>query len=348
MRIAIATVQVPFVRGGAEILAEGLRDALVAHGHEADVVTIPFQWNPVERVLDHMVMGRLMDLTHVHGRPIDRVVALKFPAYLAPHPQKVVWLVHQHRAAYDLWDAGRSELRDAPMGQAVRQSIMAADEAALGEAAEVFTISRQVSARLRRHNGLEAAHLYPPPPGAALFVAEAAEDYVFCPSRIGPAKRQALLLEALARCRRPVALAFAGEAEHPAHLAELTALARRLGVEGRVRFLGGIPEADKRRWYARARAVAFVPFLEDYGYVTAEAMLAARPVVTTTDAGGPLEWVEEGVTGLVAEPTAPAIAACLDRLWADPAAAAAMGRAGRERYLAAEVTWERVVRTLVP
>ena len=86
MRIVIATVQVPFVRGGAEVLAEGLREVLHAQGHEAEIVTMPFKWYPPERILDQVLICRLLDLTESCGTAVDRVIGLKFPAYLIPHP----------------------------------------------------------------------------------------------------------------------------------------------------------------------------------------------------------------------------------------------------------------------
>jgi len=50
MRVAIATVQVPFIRGGAEILAEGLLQALQAAGQSVDLITMPFRFAPVDEV----------------------------------------------------------------------------------------------------------------------------------------------------------------------------------------------------------------------------------------------------------------------------------------------------------
>ena len=128
MMVLIATTSVPFIRGGAEILAEGLRDAICAAGHKAEIVSIPFKAYPPSCVTDHMLACRLLDITETYRIPIDRVIGLKFPAYLIPHPNKVLWLLHQHRTAYDLWDhplAG--DLIQSPGGGAVREAIREAD-----------------------------------------------------------------------------------------------------------------------------------------------------------------------------------------------------------------------------
>jgi hypothetical protein len=113
VRILIATVQVPFVRGGAEVVAEGLRQAFIAEGHDAEIAAIPFKWHPPERIPEHMLACRLLDLSETSGSRIDRVIGLKFPAYLVNHPNKTFWLLHQHRPAYDLWDSDPSPV-DSP------------------------------------------------------------------------------------------------------------------------------------------------------------------------------------------------------------------------------------------
>jgi glycosyltransferase involved in cell wall biosynthesis len=91
--------------------------------------------------------------------------------------------------------------------------------------------------------------------------------------------------------------------------------------------------------------VVFPPFDEDYGYVTLEAFLARKPVVTTTDAGGPLEFVEDGVTGRVVEPTPDAIGAAIAALAAQRSHAQALGDAGYDR--ASRITWDGVVDRLM-
>ena len=118
-----------------------------------------------------------------------------------------------------------------------------------------------------------------------------------------------------------------------------------LGVEDRVELLGFVSADDLVDLYARCRAAYYAPLNEDYGYVTVEAFLSRKPVVTTTDAGGPLEFVTDGESGLVAEPTPESVADAIDRLWALPGSRLAeMGEAGRARVV--DITWERVVDAL--
>ena len=67
MKIAIVTVQVPFIKGGAEILVNMLKDELRKRGYDADIVTIPFKWYPSETIVDCMMIGRMLDLTEING-----------------------------------------------------------------------------------------------------------------------------------------------------------------------------------------------------------------------------------------------------------------------------------------
>ena len=113
MRVIVATVRTPFVFGGAEVLANELIQALLAAGHEAELVNLPFSNDKANRIPDQMLACKLTPLEMVSGTKVDRLIALKFPAYLIPHPNKVVWLMHQYRQAYDLWDQeGRPQGRD--------------------------------------------------------------------------------------------------------------------------------------------------------------------------------------------------------------------------------------------
>src|SRR5438477_1081155 len=156
MRVLIATIQVPFVRGGAEIHAEGLLQALRVEGHEAEIVAVPFKWYPPERILETMLACRLLDLTESAGTRVDRVIGLKFPAYLIPHPNKVLWILHQHRTAYELWDHPLGDLITWPDGVQVRDAVRQADRQLIPEAKAVFASSANVARRLKKFCDLEA------------------------------------------------------------------------------------------------------------------------------------------------------------------------------------------------
>ena len=66
--------------------------------------------------------------------------------------------------------------------------------------------------------------------------------------------------------------------------------------------------------YARCACVFYAPWDEDYGLVTLEAFHSGKPVVTTDDSGGVLEFVKDGETGLVTRPDPLAVAESLARL----------------------------------
>lgn len=94
MDICVCGAQVPFVTGGAELATERLVLALREHGHRAEMVRLPSVWDR-GRVFDAALAWRLVPID------ADLVIATNFPSYFVRHPRKVVWLFHQHRAAYD-------------------------------------------------------------------------------------------------------------------------------------------------------------------------------------------------------------------------------------------------------
>ncbi|SMD08825.1 Glycosyltransferase involved in cell wall bisynthesis [Fulvimarina manganoxydans] len=346
MRIALLNAQVPFVRGGAELLAEGLQRQLQMAGHEAEIVSVPHNWNPASKLLDTLLAGSLVDIDELGGLHIDLAIGLKFPAYLARHARKRFWVLHQHRQAYDMWEDGTSDLLTQPEGAMVKAAIEDADTRAF-EGRPVYTISANVSERMRRFIGIESTPIYHPPPLSDYLKPGADKGYVLVPSRIGPAKRQKLVLEALALTRTPVRLIFVGKPDVPRYEAELHAFVAEHGLSERVEWYQGLPVEELSELYAGAQAVAFVPIDEDYGYVTLEAMLAAKAVLTTFDSGGPLEFIRHEVEGLVVEPTAEALARELDRLYEDRSLRGRLGEAARERYFAMDIGWEPVLERLL-
>jgi glycosyltransferase involved in cell wall biosynthesis len=347
MRVLALTTQVPFVQGGAERLAEGLIRSIQQAGHEAELVSIPFKWYPAERILDQMLMCRLLDLTESCGTKIDRVIGLKFPTYLVPHPHKVMWVVHQHRTAYDLWDSPYGDLINLPNGSQVRQAIINADNQVCTECQEIYTIAGNVSKRLKHFNNVDSVPLYSPPASAEDFYCAASTDYLFFPSRLNPMKRQELVIQALVQTQTDVRVVFAGKSDEPRTKAALNRLVEEFSLHDRVTFLDMISESAKLKYYAEAVGVIYPPLDEDYGYVSLEAMLAAKPVITCQDSGGTLEFVVDQVTGFVTEPTPQALAAAMDTLWDNRRLAKTMGVAGRDRYASMNISWNNVVQQLL-
>ena len=163
MRIAVCRPQVPFAHGGAEIFTDTLAAELRARGHEADVVSVPFKWYPGTRVLTQAFLWRLLDLEETDGRPIDLVVATKFPSYLVRHREKRVWLVHQFRQAYELDRTDLGQFSESAEDRAIRRKVQELDRVALGEATRLFATSGNVAGRLERSTGLRAEVLPHPP-----------------------------------------------------------------------------------------------------------------------------------------------------------------------------------------
>lgn len=342
-RVVVCGAKVPFVHGGAEILVESLRDELRARGFEVDVVTIPFHWPTRTELLKSSLAWRLVNLTEAAGKRIDLVIATRFPSYLVKHPNKVVWLVHQLRQVYDLLGTRYSDFSEGqPRDAKVLEMIRAMDRRTLSEARAVYTISGNVADRLRRFNQLPAEVLYPPPKLDRAYHPGNFGDFVFSVGRLDQLKRFDLLIRAMKHTETPVRCRIAGTGPERENLMELI---ERLGLGHKVELLGWVEDRDVVEEYANCLGVYYAPYDEDYGYVTVEAFKAARPVVTTADAGGVLEFVEDGVNGFVCPPDSPReIAARFDALWRDRERARTLGLAGQRRVR--EITWDRVIERL--
>jgi glycosyltransferase involved in cell wall biosynthesis len=336
--ILVCAVQTPYIRGGAEILVEDLRDHLAARGFRVDVVSIPFRAYPPSEIARQALAWRLLDVTESWGQKVDLVIPTKFPSWLVSHPRKVPWLFHQHREAYDLLGSRFCAFSESEEDRRVVATIRAMDAAGLGECRARFAISRNVAGRLARFCGLEAETLYPPPRHMGRYRSHEYGDYIFYAGRLEPLKRVDLLISALARCHG-LRLKIAGAGPQEGDLREQVG---RAGLEDRVDFLGFVSDEDLLELYARCRAAVYAPHNEDYGYVTVEAFLSGRPIVTTSDAGGPLEFVTDGETGLVAAPDPDDLGAALSRLaGTGTARLREMGEEGRRRV--AHIGWDPVL-----
>jgi glycosyltransferase involved in cell wall biosynthesis len=340
VRIAVCRPQVPFARGGAEIFSDTLVEQLRLRGHEAEIVSVPFKWYPGARVLTQAFLWRLLDLTETDGRAIDLVVATKFPSYAVRHPEKRVWLVHQFRQAYELDRTELGQFGESAEDRAVRRQVQELDRVSLGEATRLFATSSNVAGRLERSTGL-VAEVLPHPPQELAYRDDGPGDFVLSVGRLDRAKRIDLLVEAAAQ-EPSLRVVVAGDGPDRGRLEQLVA---ERGLAGRVRLAGRVSSEELADLYATCSSTFYAPVDEDFGMGPYESFLSGKPVITATDAGGPLEVVHDGSTGRVVAPEAAAVAAAAVWLRDHPDEAAAFGRAGRA--IAAEVTWDRAIGRLL-
>jgi len=343
-RVLVLGAQVPFARGGAENLNDGLVQAIRRYVPEVavDLVQLPMKHYPEQRLITEMMTWRMIDVTEVNGDRVDLVIATKFPSYAVRHPNKVLWLVHQYRQAYDLAGTVYDQTQLTELEQAARKKLRALDRKFIGECVGRFAISETVSERLLHFNQLLSVPLWPPSLLQERLHAGPYSDTVICFGRLDPSKRVSLLLDAAkVAIEARVVIYGAGSEE-----AELRLQIERLGLGQRCRLAGHVPEEELIDALAQARAVFYGPYDEDYGYATIEAFLAEKPVITCTDSGEAARIVERTGGGWVVDPKPAAVAAALQEAYRqNDEQLAALGRAGAP--FARALSWEQVVAKLV-
>lgn len=384
MKIGIAApCPQPFVIGGAEKLWWSLATYInAATPHQADIIKLPVSEDDFWSLIDGYERFARLDLSAfdvvVSGKyPAWMIHHPRHVVYML-HPARGLyegyagraleqarpdldtqtrglldWLQAQTpaREKVDEAFARLAELRSnlhmqgaEPLewpGPVTRQVIHWLDAAALAPhaIAQYAAISHAIAARPSYF-----------PPGTRVAVAHPPSDLVLAPTphfryflsvgRLEPYKRVDLIVEAMRQVEGDVELWIAGSGPERNRLEALGA------GDSRIRFLGFVNDKALADLYRDALAVAFVPFQEDYGLVAVEAMMAGKPVLSTTDAGGPTELVRDGESGYIVPPTASAVAQAMQRLAADRTLAERLGARGRER--AEQVTWQKVLDAILP
>ncbi len=344
MDVAICSSFMPFVHGGGRFIVEWLEQTLAARGHRVERVYLPYVPGP-ETMFSQMTAYRMLDL----AESADRLIAIRPPAHVIRHPNKVVWFIHHFREYYDMWDSPDRPVPDDEAGRAVRDRLVEADTAGLAEARAVFTNSQVVAGRLARYNGVDGEVLYPPIFAPERFTCAGHDDEVVYVCRVEPHKQQHLFVQAMVHVASGVRLRLCGTGLNAPYLERLRALVRDHGLEDRVTLdLRWIGEDEKAEVFSRCLAAIYAPHDEDsYGYPSLEASHSSKAILTTTDSGGVLELVQDGVNGWVVEPEPRAIAQALDALYRDRARTIAMGSAARERLGALRIDWDHVVARLL-
>ena len=324
-------------------MARELVRALCEEGHQAGLVVTP--QNRFGRQATAYLAAWCTDVEMAHEeRKVDQVISLRFPGYAVQHPNHVLWLNHRMREYYDLWDQFSSHLSwKGKIKERTRRAIVhGVDKHLFERMRRRFVISGTVQTRLLRFGNIRSEVLYPPPPKRD-YRHDTYGDYLFAVSRLSPLKRFDLVLRALAE---PIAAGIkcviAGEG---AEMSRLLALRSHLELNHRVQFVGRIDDATMLDHLARCRAVVFPPLNEDYGFVTVEAFMCGKPVITCDDSGGPAELVRDGENGFVTDPTPESLAHAMRKAIDDKAAVVRLGEEGGR--LARTMTWHDAIQKLL-
>jgi len=341
--IAVVTSSPPFAEGGHLVMARELVRALREEGHESGLIVTP--QNRFGQQGSAYLAAWCTDVELAHEeQKVDQVISLRFPGYAVQHPNHVLWLNHRMREYYDLWPQFSSHLtwKQGIKERTRRAIIHGVDRHLFKKMRKRYVISATVQGRLRTFGGIQSDVLYPPPPQRD-YRHDEYGNYLFGVSRLAPLKRFDLVLRALAE---PIAASIkcviAGEG---AELGNLQNLAHHLDIADRVKFIGRISDAEMITHLAKCRAVVFPPFNEDYGFVTVEAFMCGKPVITCRDSGGPAELVRDGESGFVTDPQPEAMAVAMRALIDDRNLAARCGQAGAT--LARGLTWSGAVKRLL-
>lgn len=331
---------VPFVEGGHRKIVHSLLRALKEEGIEVE------PWltaqNPFGKQFQAYISNMFTDLREDgQGRRIDGVIALRYPAYCVKAHSVVVWLAHRMREYYDLWDEFKERISfQGRIKESIRKFIIhSLDRRCLKKARKIFTISNTVKKRLEKWGGFKAEVLYPPPPQRN-YRSEAYENYFVFPSRLSRLKRQDVAIRAM-KWVKNARLIISGEGEEKERLVSLV---EKEGLNDRVVFTGFLDDDALADVYSRALGVVFIPYMEDYGFVTVEAFYSAKPVITFSDSGGPTELVKNEENGFVVEPDAEALAEKMNFLLENKRLAEEMGMMGLN--IKKTINWPHTVRIL--
>lgn len=136
--------------------------------------------------------------------------------------------------------------------------------------------------------------------------------YIFTASRLEDLKRIDLLIDAYKKVNSSMSFKIAGIGS------ALNRLKHLANNDKRIEFLGFVSDEQLIAHYSNAYFVPYIPYDEDYGLITLEAMQSQKCVITTTDAGGTNELVLNEFNGLIVPPSTKDIAAAMQKLIDNP------------------------------
>ena len=370
----------PFTVGGMEYLIWGLYEHINKDTpHQAEMIKLPSDESGFWQVIDSYKKFYQLDLNH-----FDMVISTKYPAWMVQHKNHVCYMAHRLRGLYDTYhftnQPTKVDTKDALVlrilkyieneknsieglfdllddlyqqkgripeklftfpGPFIRSIVHFLDGKALSHESisGFYSISGTVKNRKEYFpSNTDISVIYPP--SSLPHFREGRYDYLFTISRLDNAKRVFLMVQAMTYVKSDIRLKIAGTGPMEAELKKMAA------GDSRIEFLGFVNDDDVINYYADAKAVLYMPYEEDYGLVTIEAMMSHKPVITCTDSGGPREFVKHGINGYITSANPEAIGRQINELIAlSQDTLDEMGRNAFEQVK--NITWESVMEGLL-
>lgn len=381
MKIAIVSPSpVPFTIGGAENLAWGLCESINKYTeHQAELIKLPSKERSFWDLVDSYYAFYNLDLSH-----FDMVISTKYPAWMIKHDNNTVYMLHTLRGLYDTYHlmnlptkvetensrvkelleymATKRNYKDLKKffgmlyalkedqfveeelftfpGPFIREIVHYMDYCALSQPGMTKWAAISETVKKREDYFPDYADvevIYPPTILNNIKYGE--YNHIFFCSRLDSPKRIDMLVKAMKLVKSDVKLYIAGTGPERENLEKLAE------GDSRIEFLGFVSDEEVENYYSNAICVPYFPYDEDYGYITIEAMLHKKPVVTTKDAGGPNEFVTDGENGFVTEFDAAQIAEKIDWLCEHREEAKAMGEKAYDTVK--DINWKSVVERLL-
>lgn len=339
MRIAVVGASpIPFCRGGIENFMAGLYRAINDYTvHSAELIKIP--------VCEHTVPALIRAYYTFYRQKLDAfdlVITTKYPAWNLRHRNHVIFMGHRLRGLYDTYPITpendsllKHSLLDFP-GPWIKRFVHWLDNRAIRPEtiSHTYCTSHTIAARTQ--------YFHPDLPPAVVYHSTVREDYrwkpgehIFTVNRLDAPKRVDLMIRAYRQTDTTTPFLIAGTGPHFPVLRSLAS------GDPRIQFLGDVSEEELIDLYARATGVLYTPYAEDYGLITVEAMKSGKPVITTSDSGGPLEFVKDGVNGWIADPNPASLAASIQQLVDAEPQLATMAEVCRDTVQ--HITWQNTV-----
>jgi len=340
-RICVCSAQVPFVYGGSEILNEELVKRIRARGHHVEPVRLPLQTQPHEELLKSCLAWRMINLDFIELETIDLIICSRFPSYMAPHTNKVVWLNHQYRQIYDWYETPYSDFEVNSRDSEIRKALIELDQISFGESKKIFSQSKTVAERLKQYNNFDSEVLFAPIPDQDAFRFEELENSVVCVARLAGNKRIHLLIESMQFVSARFRAIIVGDGYART---ELQAKSAACGLEDRVIFAGHVSREEVIAHYAKAGVIFYGPLNEDYGLSTIEAFFSEKPVITCVDSGGVLEFVNDA-NGWIVEPDPEMIGSAIEEALTNKELTRMKGKEGHSTV--SSINWDSTLDRLL-